>query len=216
MVKHDVKGSYLSKEIAEKYDQARFSHFIGRIVDRRERKRAIYALELCGGEQGDYVCDIACGTGRITESLVENGFRTIGIDYSLEMLKVAKTKKVVAENAVGLCVMDAHTLAFKTKVFDFSTSLRFFGHIPKDSRVAILKDMARVTKGNIVVAYYGFLSIHTFYRFLRYLVSGKFYGYTITKKFLKEEVSMAGLRIKSIHPMMRFIHQGWIVVLEHV
>jgi ubiquinone/menaquinone biosynthesis C-methylase UbiE len=215
MVKHDVKGSYLSKEIAEKYDQARFAHFIGRIVDRMERKRAIYALE-SSGEQGDYVCDIACGTGRITESLVENGFRTVGIDYSLEMLKVAKTKKVVAKNAVGLCVMDAHTLAFKANVFDFSISLRFFGHIPKDDRVAILKDMARITKRNIVVAYYSFLSIHTFYRFLRYLVSGKFYGYKITKKSLKEEVSMASLRIKSVHPIMRFIHQGWIVVLKHI
>ena len=216
MVRHDVKGSYLSKEIAETYDRERFGHFVGRIVDKRERQGVIYALELCGGREGDYVCDIASGTGRITESLVENGFKTIGIDYSLEMLEQARTKKAVAENAVGLCVMDAHTLAFKPKVFDFSTSLRFFGHIPKESRVGILKEMACITKRNIVVAYYSFFSLHTLVRFLRYIVSGKFYGHTITKRLLKKEVSVAGLRVKSIHPIMCFIHQGWIVILEHV
>ena len=216
MIKHNVRISYLSKEKTEEYDQKRFSHFTGKIIDKMERSRVIKALELCGAQKEHLICDLACGTGRICETLIEYGFITVGIDYSFQMLKVAKKKGSIRQNAKGLIVMDASALAFKDKAFDFVTSMRFFGHFPSTERIRILKQISNSTKKNIVIAYYSFFSLHTLYRFFRYLVSGTFYGYTVTKKDLEREVEAANLRIKAILPMLRFIHQGWIVVLEQV
>ncbi len=38
------------------------------------------------------IADIACGTGKMTKLLVENGFDVLGIDSSLEMLQQARNK----------------------------------------------------------------------------------------------------------------------------
>ncbi|MCH5159220.1 MAG: methyltransferase domain-containing protein [Clostridiales bacterium] len=43
----------------------------------------------CGAKE---VVDIACGTGKMTKLLVEQGLKAIGIDDSVEMLNVARTK----------------------------------------------------------------------------------------------------------------------------
>jgi hypothetical protein len=107
-------------------------------------------------------------------------------------------------------------MALKNKSLDFTVSMRFFGHIPKEHRIRILKEILRISKRNMIIAYYSFFSLHTLYRFIRFITTGKFYGYTVTKRSLEKEVGLAGLKIKKIIPMMRFIHQGWIVILEHV
>ena len=216
MNKHNAKRAYLSKEIAKKYEKERFSHFIGKIIDRMERSSVIAALKLCGANKGDIICDIACGTGRISETLIESGFNVIGIDYSFQMLSEAKRKKLILENVKGLVAMDASEMALKNKSFDFTVSMRFFGHIPKEHRLRILKEILRISKRNMIIAYYSFFSLHTLYRFIRFITTGKFYGYTVTKRSLEKEVGLAGSKIKKIIPMMRFIHQGWIVILEHV
>ena len=216
MNKHNAKRAYLSKEIAKKYEKERFSHFIGKIIDRMERSSVIAALKLCGANKGDIICDIACGTGRISETLIESGFNVIGIDYSFQMLSEAKRKKLILENVKGLVAMDASEMALKNKSLDFTVSMRFFGHIPKEHRIRILKEILRISKRNMIIAYYSFFSLHTLYRFIRFITTGKFYGYTVTKRSLEKEVGLAGSKIKKIIPMMRFIHQGWIVILEHV
>ena len=216
MNKHNAKRAYLSKEIAKKYEKERFSYFIGKIIDRMERSSVIAALKLCGANKGDIICDIACGTGRISETLIESGFNVIGIDYSFQMLSEAKRKKLILENVKGLVAMDASEMALKNKSLDFTVSMRFFGHIPKEHRLRILKEILRISKRNMIIAYYSFFSLHTLYRFIRFITTGKFYGYTVTKRSLEKEVGLAGLKIKKIIPMMRFIHQGWIVILEHV
>ena len=38
------------------------------------------------------VIDLACGTGKMSEKLIENGFDIIGIDYSEDMLSIAKNR----------------------------------------------------------------------------------------------------------------------------
>ncbi len=215
MKKHDVKRAYLSNAVAKNYDKKRFGHLIGNVIDKLERAAVIRALRFCRAGKDDVICDIACGTGRICETLVESGFTVVGIDYSFQMLREAKRKTLVFENADGLVAMDACALAFKNKSFDFAVSMRFFSHIPKENRVRILKEISRVSKRNIIITYYSLYSVHTIYRFIRFMVTGKFYGYTVTKRNLEEEVESVGLKIKRIMPMLRFIHQGWTVIMEH-
>lgn len=49
-------------------------------------------LEEQGVTEGT-ICDLACGTGRITQGLHDVGFSMIGVDNSVEMLNIAVRKK---------------------------------------------------------------------------------------------------------------------------
>ena len=38
------------------------------------------------------ILELGCGTGNITQKLLENGYEVVGIDKSFEMLQIAKEK----------------------------------------------------------------------------------------------------------------------------
>ena len=44
------------------------------------------------GKKPELVCDLACGTGTLTDILAKRGYDMIGIDLSTEMLDIARTK----------------------------------------------------------------------------------------------------------------------------
>jgi demethylmenaquinone methyltransferase/2-methoxy-6-polyprenyl-1,4-benzoquinol methylase len=52
------------------------------------RRRAIRELRLPGGAQ---VADLACGTGDFCRELLRSGYRVVGFDFSLGMLRSART-----------------------------------------------------------------------------------------------------------------------------
>ena len=61
------------------------------------------------------ILDVACGTGSLTKELVKisNQNNTIGLDFSLSMLSIAKNNGI--ENTV---LADGHFIPFKNKTFD--------------------------------------------------------------------------------------------------
>ena len=83
--------------IAPSYDINNRLHSLG--MDQRWRKRAVALSEL---KAGDCVVDVACGTGDLTirfaEQLLEmgaiekSGLRVIGVDFTYEMLPIARSK----------------------------------------------------------------------------------------------------------------------------
>jgi demethylmenaquinone methyltransferase / 2-methoxy-6-polyprenyl-1,4-benzoquinol methylase len=83
--------------IAPKYDLNNRLHSFGR--DQAWRRRAVKLAEL---RADDVVVDVACGTGDLTVAFERHrltlaggtgeGARTIGIDYTLEMLPIAQHK----------------------------------------------------------------------------------------------------------------------------
>ncbi|MFL2763097.1 MAG: ubiquinone/menaquinone biosynthesis methyltransferase [Dehalococcoidia bacterium] len=61
------------------------------------------------------ILDVACGTGSLTKELIKisNQNNTIGLDFSLSMLSIAKNNGI--ENTV---LADGHFIPFKNKTFD--------------------------------------------------------------------------------------------------
>jgi ubiquinone/menaquinone biosynthesis C-methylase UbiE len=89
-----------------------------------------------------HVLDIGCGNGKDTAYLKQKGARTVGIDYSLNMLTVAKHR--LKEGI--LCQMDLRCLAFGPEVFDGVWANGCIYHIPKSDLTEALKEFVRVLK----------------------------------------------------------------------
>ena len=64
--------------------------------------------------RGQRVLDVACGPGYVTEAAIGRGADATGIDFSAEMIRVARSRKPDIDFRVG----DAQALAFEDGQFD--------------------------------------------------------------------------------------------------
>ena len=131
--KRNKREIYSRKEIVEVYDWRRFGGESGRHVDLREKQ---CVKDLLKGVNGK-VLEVACGTGRITDFLLTEGFNVIGMDFSVEMLKISK-KKVNAQ----FFRSDALNLPLRENYFDAVVAIRFFHHY--NDIKPFLKEIKRV------------------------------------------------------------------------
>ncbi len=128
---------YSRESKARRYDDWRFGGRSGSHVDNRERS---FFVEFCGNGP---VLDVACGTGRITKSLLEAGKDVVSSDYSMAMLKKLDTPNPKLR-------ADAFSLPFNGSAFGTVTFGRFFQHY-KELKPA-LKEASRVLiPGGIIV-----------------------------------------------------------------
>ena len=143
-----MKGQewYQADDIAEEYDDKRFSRG-GQLIDRREKTAVLDAL---GPLEGRDVLEIACGTGRFTVMLAEQGANVVGLDISAAMLQQGREKAKRADVSETLQFLrgDAGRLPFPDDHFDTVVAMRFF-HLADDPE-AFLNEMRRVSKEQIV------------------------------------------------------------------
>jgi ubiquinone/menaquinone biosynthesis C-methylase UbiE len=144
----DVKGEewYQAEDVAESYDEKRFSRG-GRLIDRREKRAVLDALSPVKGRE---ILEIACGTGRFTTMLAEQGADIVGLDISEPMLRQGRDRARSSGVADHLQFLrgDAERLPFPDDQFDAVLAMRFF-HIA-DTPETFLSEMRRVTRERIV------------------------------------------------------------------
>jgi len=142
-----VKGQewYQADDVAEAYDDKRFSRG-GRLIDRREKEAVLEAL---GPVEDRRVLEIACGTGRFTVMLAEQGADVVGLDISGPMLQQGREKAQVAGLSDTLEFMrgDAARLPFPDDHFDAVFAMRFF-HLA-DTPLQFLREMRRVSREQV-------------------------------------------------------------------
>jgi len=210
---YPAKTAYKSQKAAQTYDQTRFRSLKGKLLDKREKK--IIGQFLNGLPEDSLILDLPCGTGRISEFLLSQGYKVWGADISPEMLEVARTKLNGFGDRVSFYLADAENLPFEDKRFDSATYIKLFGHIPSETRIRILKEIKRVTKGPFIVAYYLSEPIANIKRKIRKLIAGnKAPWFPISKKDLKKEIESAGLVIVKEKPLLRYVSETWIVLLK--
>jgi ubiquinone/menaquinone biosynthesis C-methylase UbiE len=108
------------------------------LLAREER----YLTRLLPSLSNKWVLDLACGTGRWLEKLVQRGAKSaVGIDCSPAMLREARKKSAIAwQLAAANCL----SLPFRTSSFDLATCSFALGHIT-DLQSAT-RELARVMK----------------------------------------------------------------------
>lgn len=142
-----VKGQewYQADEVAQQYDDKRFSGG-GQFIDRREKEAVLSAL---GPVEDKRILEVACGTGRFTNMLADQGADIVALDISREMMEQgrAKARDAGVADRVEYMRGDASRLPFPDNHFDAVFAMRFF-HLLDDPAVYI-RELARVSNDQV-------------------------------------------------------------------
>ena len=197
-------------ENAQNYDVGRFDNLKGRLYRWREER----AIEVALGRlrRGGTVLDAACGTGRITALLHRNGFRPTGSDISLAMMAVAHRRFASLGYEVPLVESSVECLPYPDQSFDAATCIGLLMHLDAAVRVRALRELARVSRGPLVVQYG---CVDVFQR-----VSAQLTGVSpggvrcpVSEKEMHADLARSGLRALSQSWVMRGLSSSVILVL---
>ncbi len=98
--------------------------------------------------EGKSVLDVGCGYGKYFSTWGDHGARSmVGLDFSLDMLELAKRENVGTECVLG----DGFHLPFKDKSFDFATCVGlsiYYKHFD-----SLVEEMARVTREACLIGF---------------------------------------------------------------
>lgn len=207
----DPVEHYKDVEVAERYDRERFSRFSGRVFNRLEKlniRRAFQDLP-----SGSTVVDIPCGTGRLSEVLVDMGLRVVGVDISPAMLEVARGKLADREDRFETVVWDARRLPELGRRFDAALCARVLMHFPLEEQIEFLRGVVSATDRRVVFTQ----SYSTGYQRLRrdakrWLGQPEPAGYPITESELRILLREAGLKEQRRHRVLPAISESVAVV----
>jgi len=159
----------------------------------------------------------------MTSYLGNAGYRVLASDISAEMLTMTQGR--LTDSAVaplGYVQVDAARLPFRSDTFLGATAIRFMGHIPADTRIEILHELARVTRGYIVADYCVFNPIIHTRRRIEHLLKTRQLGFeqgwtwqSVPRHQLEREFRAAGLEAVGWFAKMRFLSDAWMVLLAH-
>ena len=131
---------------AARYDLLAWLFTRGREREFRERIVSLARLQ-----PGESVLDIGCGTGTLalvaTQHVGPRG-EVCGIDASPEMIARARRKAAKARAAARFEVAIAEQLPFPEGRFDVVLSTLMLHHLPRATRQACAREVARVLKPN--------------------------------------------------------------------
>ena len=91
---------------------------------------------------GSKILFVGVGTGADLPFFLNKGYEIVAIDYSIDMLKIAKEK--YDHSSVEFLEMDAQNLEFKDESFDFIVANLILSVVPDPHKT--LKEMLRVLK----------------------------------------------------------------------
>ena len=156
-----MKGQewYQADDVAAEYDDKRFSRG-GELIDRREKEAVVEAISPVEEKR---ILEIACGTGRFTVMLAEQGADVTGLDISAAMLKRGheKAREATLEGSLEFIRGDAARLPFPDDHFDTVVAMRFF-HLADDPE-AFLAEMRRVAREQVVFDTFNRFSTRSIY-----------------------------------------------------
>lgn len=158
---------------AEEYDSSKW-------MERNQKRSTLFSLQYLideklndredkGIEMGvsPLILDLGCGSGFSSETLIENGFRVIGIDILIDMLSKAREKKRIFKeyNALELILADINNLPIRVNLIDHIISISSYNFIIHGmenygEKVKLINDTAKYlhkilkNKGRVIIEFY--------------------------------------------------------------
>jgi SAM-dependent methyltransferase len=137
---------YADAGVADRFDALRFGGPIGRYLLDTQQSLLASALEPV---RGKLVLDVGTGTGRAALGLTDAGARVVGLDYSAEMLRVARSRASVGQVRIHFGRADAHMLPVADRAVDAAVCLRVLMHAIDWRRC--VAELCRVARWRVVV-----------------------------------------------------------------
>jgi SAM-dependent methyltransferase len=125
------------------------------IADKNQTQRQIQFLKNTL-KKCDYVLDLACGSGRHSIPLSQQGYTVVGLDVSAKLLKIAKQRSSGVQVVRG----DLRALPFKSEAFAAAVSMdTSLGYLPTEH-----DDMQSLTEVRQVLGQAGVFVVDVFNR----------------------------------------------------
>jgi 2-polyprenyl-3-methyl-5-hydroxy-6-metoxy-1,4-benzoquinol methylase len=144
----DPQTHYKDRKVATNYDKERFDSFWGRTYLALERRALCKAFRAI--PPGGAVLDLPCGTGRIAQLLLDQGYRVTGMDIAEEMLEVARGRLQSYGDRFATKTVDAFNLPAVAPKFHAALCARVLMHFPLDKQAQFLNGVASLTDGPII------------------------------------------------------------------
>jgi len=145
---------YAHRETAEGFDELRFGGPIGRYLLEWQADVLAAALAPLPGRR---IVDVGTGTGRAAVGLARGGAAIVGLDYSAEMIRVARARAADAGVHVAYGLADAHRLPLADRSVDAAVSLRLLMHA-LDWRQCVA-ELCRVARWRVVIDFPALASV---------------------------------------------------------
>lgn len=136
--------------------------------------------QLLGKHQNSSFLECGCGTGRLTHFVKNATSLFVGIDHSLESLKMAKKK-----HEEYFIQSDMEELPFLSERFDAAGCFQVLEHIPSPHREACIGEISRILKkgGRFVFSVYRHNPVYFFLKKQGFHAGGIYYD-----RFTEEEI----------------------------
>ncbi|HYM72299.1 MAG TPA: methyltransferase domain-containing protein [Stellaceae bacterium] len=206
---------YLDTRVATSYDRIRFSSLAGRAfvaIERRVLRQAFARLP-----RGVTVLDLPCGTGRLAEVLLEDGYDIVGGDISDEMLAVARRRLERFGKRFTSKVLDARRLDGEAEQFDIALCARVLMHFPLAEQKEFLKGVANASRRFVVITQSYNSPYQQFRRHTRKILKGQNPSrHPISEAEIGELLAAAGLREVWRRHLAPPISETFILVAEKI
>lgn len=197
------------------YEKRRYRHFDQRVIDRREKR---ILSRLLSGNPGDAAAtlDVPCGYGRFVPLCRPGSDPLVVCDLSYHMVHRARENSEAGSfSALGV-TGNAASLPFGPGVFRRVLCMRLFHHLHSSrQRTEVLRELARVASGPVVLSYYRMNGFHRLQRRIRRAFRRR--GARIrmlTGAEFGREAGEAGLRVVESCSVLPGIHAQTIVKLD--
>jgi SAM-dependent methyltransferase len=192
---------------AERYRDRRFCTGSGPRTDRRERAvlRALLAHAAALGRLGKGAwLDVPAGAGRMAAELPGPA---VAVDRDVAML-------LAAGHLPQRACASAHALPFRDRTFAGVLCHRLLQHIPTaGERIAILRELARVGRGPVIVSFFDSASLPGLRRVVRRFLGKPRSGRsTVGRSAFRAECRQAGLQPLAMRSLCRFVSEQTLVL----
>jgi ubiquinone/menaquinone biosynthesis C-methylase UbiE len=138
---------YSDPRVVAEYDR-RWNGWLGRARNVRKARAIERALARLGSPRR--LLDAPCGNGRFSALLSSHDRRYLGADLALPMLADARAR----HTGCVYVAADLARLPFPDRVFEAAVCIRFLHLVrARELRVAVLRELARVSSVGVVVDY---------------------------------------------------------------
>lgn len=204
MVPRVVETPYLREPgYAERYRERRFRTGSGARTDARERA-ALAALLATGRWPAGPWLDAPSGAGRMSAALPG------------DVVQVDRDPAMVAACGPGRprACASVHQLPFADDTFAGALCHRLLQHIPTAvERRDILRELARVTRGPIVVSFFDACSLQHLRRLVRRRFGKVRSGRSaVGRRTFFADLAAAGLEVRAVRPLRRFVAEQTLVL----
>ena len=206
---------YKSVKVASEYDKSRFSSFPGKVFNYLEKRTITKCFS--GVAKGQTIADAPCGTGRLAEALLANGYRVHGIDISEAMLLVAQQRLREYQSSFTIEVSDVKKLPPGGSTYDAALCARVLMHFTLDQQVEFLAGVASLSRSIVVINH----SLDSAYqrfrrRVKRLLTHQEPAGFPTNNANIKLVLERAGLREVKRYRLFSPISEAVYIVAEKI